>query len=76
MPKNPKNPLTLKYVVRLAQKRGFDLICSSELGIHQEIKDFLDETERGGPKEYIIFGNLIIRITDAWKEDAEYYELS
>ena len=37
--------------------------------------EFLDEIEDGGPEEYVLFGNIIIRITDAWKEDPEQYGL-
>ena len=69
------NPVALKSAVRIAQERGFSFILNTFAGIHQPMDEFLDEIEDGGPEEYVLFGNIIIRITDAWKEDHEQYGL-
>ena len=66
---------TLKSACQEALRRGFKTILIPEVCIHYDLAEFTDEIEEGGTEEYAVFGAFIIRVTDAWKEEAELFEL-
>ena len=67
----------LKSAFEEAQRRGFEYYIEPLTGITTDLEQTLDELDADDTEEpeYIIFGNYIIRMTDAWKSDAEIYEL-
>ena len=67
--------VTLKSACKEALRRGFKTIWIQEVCIHYDLAEFTDEIEEGGAEEYAVFGAFIIRVTDAWKEEAELFEL-
>ena len=68
--------VTLKAACKEALRRGFTTIWLQEAGIHDNLAEFADDLDDGDEAEYMLFGALIICMTDAWKEDAEVYKLS
>ena len=68
--------VTLKAACKEALRRGFISIWLPEVGILDNLAELADDLEDGDKAEYMLFGSLIICMTDAWKEDAEVYELS
>ena len=68
---------TLKEAFEEAKRRGFEYYIEPQTGITTDLEQTLDElgTDEAEEPEYTIFGNFIIRMTDAWKPDAEIYEL-
>lgn len=67
--------VTLKAACKEALRRGFKTIWIPEVCIHDNLAEFTDDLEEGGEEEYAIFGAFIIRVTDAWKDEAELYDL-
>ena len=55
------------------QRRGYETLFWQEVGIHRTITEMLEDAEPDGKEEYTIFGNLIVRISDNWKDHAEIY---
>ena len=72
-----ENKVTLRAVCEEAQRRGFKFITIPEVGITQELGQFIEELDDDSTDtaDYSIFGNFIICMSDAWKEDAEILEL-
>lgn len=68
---------TFEGALREALALGFTT-AETAIGTHQAIKDMLSEMEEdeSEPEEYTRFGCYIVRITDAWKENAEIIALS
>ena len=71
-------PVSLMEALMEAQELGYTLIRPSETGITVELTQFAEELleTHVDYKDYVRFGCFIIRLADAWKEDAEIYELS
>lgn len=67
--------VTLKAACKEALRRGLKTIWIPEVCIHDNLAEFTDDLEEGGEEEYAIFGTFIIRVTDAWKDEAELYDL-
>lgn len=62
-----------------AQRAGYTEIYIPIPGTTQFLIEFMDElriSPGDDPQEYVRFGNEIICLSDAWKEEVEYYELS
>lgn len=67
--------VTLKAACKEALRRGFTFVWIPEVSFLDNLAEFTDGIEEDDSKEYSIFGTMILRVTDAWKEDAETYEL-
>ena len=70
-----KGMVTLKSACKEALLRGYRTIETNGTYIRDDLTEFSDDLEEGGAEEYTIFGCFIIRMTDAWKEDPELYNL-
>lgn len=71
-------PVSLMEALMEAERHGYTLIRSLALDITQDLDQFAEEllSSHVDYKDYVRFGCFIIRLADAWKEDAEIYELS
>ena len=71
-------PVSLMSALIEAEELGYTCIRSSELGVAQDLIQFAEEllSSHIDYQDYVRFGSFIIRLRDAWKEDAEIYELS
>lgn len=67
--------VTLKSACKEVLRRGFKTIWIPVAGIHDNLLEFTDDLEESGEEAFALFGAMILRLTDAWKEDAEVYEL-
>lgn len=74
-----KQAVTLKSACLEAQRRGYQYIRNCEIGLYEYIEDFIEDLEAGSgtsdPADYMIFGDYIVRLSDAGKAIAEVYEL-
>ena len=74
-----KKAYTLKSACMEGMRRGYQYISICSTGIHEYIETFIGDLDKSSntpdPADYMIFGNYIVRLSDAGKEDAEVYEL-
>ena len=70
--------VTLRAACDEALRRGFKFITIPLAGITQDLSQFVEELDEDGADtaDYSIFGSFIIRLSDAWKDDAEILELT
>ena len=71
-------PKSLMESLIEAQEHGFTTIYTPLVGVTQELPDFAADllSTMADYQEYARYGQVIIRLTDAWKDDPEIYELS
>lgn len=73
------HPMTLLKTCKEARKAGYSEIYTPILGITQDLNEFMHElriSPGDDPQDYARYGNIIVRLSDAWKEEAEIYEIS
>lgn len=71
-------PKSLMETLIEAQEHGFTMIFTPIIGITQSLSDFAEELLESHVdyQQYARYGNIIIRLTDAWQDAPEIYELS
>jgi len=71
-------PKSLMQTLIDAQEHGFTDIRVPRIGVTKSLSDFAAELLENAVdyQEYARYGDLIVRLSDAWKEDAEIYVLS
>ena len=72
-------PMSLLKACEEALEAGYSEIYTPILGITRDLNEFMRELLISSGidyQDYVRFGNMIVRLSDAWKEEAETYELS
>ena len=72
-------PMSLLKACEEALEAGYSEIYTSISGITRDLNEFMRElliSSGVDYQDYVRFGNMIVRLSDAWKEEAETYELS
>ena len=74
-----KKAYTLKSACKEGMSRGYQYVRICEINLNVYIEDFIEDMEMGSstpdPADYMIFGDYIVRLSDAGKAKAEVYEL-
>ena len=69
---------TLRAACQWALDNGFRFIANDQ-GLDATLLALRDELEQEpaeDPADYVVFGSFIVRVSDAWKVNAEVYALS
>ncbi len=71
-------PKSLMETLIEAQDHGFTMIFTPIVGITQSLPEFAEELLEihVDYQQYARYGNIIVRLTDAWQDAPEIYELS
>ena len=72
--------MSFEAALREAQNRGYRTYIEPMVGIHRDIDEALEELDEivdpeDYREDYIIFGDIIVSLADAWSRDADVYTL-
>lgn len=71
-------PKSLMETLIEAEERGYTMIYTPIIGITQSLPDFAVDllSTHVDYQDYARYGSYIVRLSDAWKETPEIYELT